>query len=226
MKKCPKCAFEYDGDVKICRTCGAILEPYSRPTVQRKSAPADEAELITAENVFAAADVTDDDVDKWLKEDPPNANDGQPPPAWICPQCQKSNPGNFDICWKCFSSRDGELDPEYAPKADTARSICDVEEDEEADEDDVEEITSTSSSRPSCSKCGSERVIRNARVLDQGQQSDGHLQVMIFGNPEALVFKDRLYGKLTADICGECGYVEFRVLNPSQLYEHYLKSRR
>ena len=39
-------------------------------------------------------------------------------------------------------------------------------------------------------------------------------------------FKDRMYGVLKADICGECGHVELRVANPRSLYQHYEKSRR
>jgi hypothetical protein len=50
---------------------------------------------------------------------------------------------------------------------------------------------------------------------------DGDLKVVIYGNPEALIFKNRLYGKLTADICGDCGHVELRVENPEELYDHY-----
>jgi hypothetical protein len=48
--------------------------------------------------------------------------------------------------------------------------------------------------------------------------------VVVFGDPGALVFKDRLYGELWADICGDCGHVELRVANPRQLYRHYRKS--
>jgi hypothetical protein len=49
----------------------------------------------------------------------------------------------------------------------------------------------------------------------------GDLQVVVYGNPEALIFKDRLYGRLSADICGDCGHVELRFENPEELYQHY-----
>ena len=50
------------------------------------------------------------------------------------------------------------------------------------------------------------------------------MQVVICGDPSAMIFKDRLYGELKADICGDCGHVELRVANPKELYEHYRKS--
>ncbi len=76
-----------------------------------------------------------------------------------------------------------------------------------------------------CPRCGSSKLIPDVRVVDQGQASDGHLKVVVYGDPGALIMKDRLYGKLKADICGECGHVDLRVTNPSELYEHYLESQ-
>jgi hypothetical protein len=76
-----------------------------------------------------------------------------------------------------------------------------------------------------CPRCGSTKIIPGVTILDQGEGSDGKLQVVMFGSPEALIFKDRLYGELNADICGECGHVELRVANPLSLYQHYKKSR-
>jgi hypothetical protein len=72
-----------------------------------------------------------------------------------------------------------------------------------------------------CPRCGSTKIIPRVRIVDQGQYSNGALQVVIVGNPEALIFKDRRYGNLTADICAACGHVELRVENPRELYEHY-----
>jgi hypothetical protein len=49
--------------------------------------------------------------------------------------------------------------------------------------------------------------------------------VRIEGNPSAWIRKDRLYGELTARICGECGYTELYVSNAGELYEKYLKAK-
>lgn len=56
------------------------------------------------------------------------------------------------------------------------------------------------------------------------QYSDGELKVVVYGNPEALFFKDRLFGEIRADICGSCGHIQFHVANPSELYDHYRDS--
>lgn len=76
---------------------------------------------------------------------------------------------------------------------------------------------------PKCSKCGSEKIIPLAHVLDQGEGSSGALRTVVFTNPEALVFKGRVYAKLKANICGECGYTELIAENPAALYDAYLK---
>jgi hypothetical protein len=50
------------------------------------------------------------------------------------------------------------------------------------------------------------------------------LQVAIDGDPQALFFKERVFGSLRADICAECGHVELFVSNPDELYRTYRRS--
>jgi hypothetical protein len=57
---------------------------------------------------FSASLCVMDDADfaeaiRILKEQqrPASAN----APDWVCPSCQQSNPGNFEICWNCQSTR-------------------------------------------------------------------------------------------------------------------------
>lgn len=76
-----------------------------------------------------------------------------------------------------------------------------------------------------CSKCGSDKIIPLAHVLDQGEGSSGALRTAVFTNPEAWVFKGGVYAKLKANICGECGYVELVAENPAALYDAYVKTR-
>ena len=77
-----------------------------------------------------------------------------------------------------------------------------------------------------CKECGSDKVIPDVRIVDQGDSSDGKLQLRVCGNPDAIIFKDRLYGVLTAEVCGECGRVELRVANAGELYDKYQESLR
>ncbi len=75
-----------------------------------------------------------------------------------------------------------------------------------------------------CEVCGSDKIIPNVRVVDQGEYSDGNLSLVVLGNPDAVIFQDRHYGKITAHVCGECGHVELSVANPRALYQKYLKA--
>ncbi len=79
---------------------------------------------------------------------------------------------------------------------------------------------------PKCSKCGSDKIIPLATMVDQGQYSDGRLKAVVaYTNPEAWVFKGAVYAKLRANICGECGYTELIAENAAALYDAYLKVR-
>ncbi len=130
---------------------------------------------------------------------------------WPCPQCHKPVPSTFDVCWNCGTSRNGSLDPSFI------REPLDIPRDE------PEEPATQEAARHhglQCPKCGSSKIIPKARVLAHGEHS-GDVQVVIYGNPQALIFTAPLFGRLTADICGDCGHVELRVANPEELYEHY-----
>jgi len=77
-----------------------------------------------------------------------------------------------------------------------------------------------------CNKCGSNKIIPLVGVLDQGQYSDGRLKACIgYTNPEAWIFKGAVFAKLSATICGECGYTELTAENPAELYEAYLAAK-
>jgi hypothetical protein len=76
-----------------------------------------------------------------------------------------------------------------------------------------------------CSKCGSVKLIADARFRDQGEYSNGKLQLIVDGQPDATLFKDSVYGDVVAEVCGECGHIELRAENPGDLYRHYVQSR-
>ena len=192
MRKCPKCSSQYNDDPKICRVCGAILEPVAEP-----------ANVGTAP---AAA---------------PEPKSAQEPPAstgeWTCPACKSPVPASFEICWKCGADRSGVVDTTFnapPPDADAPRDVPEATDDDEP----------APPPRP-CAQCGSSKIIPNAQILDQGRSSDGVGYAMVDAHPEALIFKDRRYGRLGASICGNCGHVELRVENPRRLYEHWRRSQ-
>ncbi len=74
-----------------------------------------------------------------------------------------------------------------------------------------------------CIKCNSEKIIPNARVLDEGQYASGYLKIAIDENPEAFFFKDRTLNDVKVSVCGDCGFIEFYAVSPQILYEVYQK---
>lgn len=201
---CPKCSKQITDGSKICRQCGAILEEVEdSPPVEKVMPNPDRwADALAGEKEPVE---TSDDQDKREEEH------GS---TWTCGRCGVSVTETFDACWKCGTTRDGLEDADFVT---------------ESPEDVEEELPSIEASSeppavPRCEKCGSEKIIPDVMLVDQGQGSDGALKVVVFGNPEALLFKDRRYGKVQADICGECGHVELRVINPEELLRHYRES--
>jgi hypothetical protein len=77
-----------------------------------------------------------------------------------------------------------------------------------------------------CSRCGSSKLIPNAIIQDQGQGSQGTLRAYVDADPGALIFKDRRYSEVFAQICAECGHVELKARSPRDLYNHYLQSKK
>jgi hypothetical protein len=212
----------YADEAKICRTCGAILEACSNSAAARVKAAEPEAELMTL------ADVAEEPASE------------ENLPAWNCPQCKKSVPGTFDICWNCFTARDGQVDSEFAEIAAADKTVnweadpelADIEAADIEAADGLEKRSQADESAKtapferqdhSCLRCGSDKIVRSARVLERGHYSD--VSVVVYGDPNALILKDALYGKLAADICGRCGHVELHVENHAELYEHYRKAR-
>ncbi len=69
-----------------------------------------------------------------------------------------------------------------------------------------------------CPKCGSTNIIDNVKVVDRGDgnwQSD--LQLATFRHPDALIFRGQQTTRVTACVCGECGYVELYAKLPETL---------
>ena len=73
---------------------------------------------------------------------------------------------------------------------------------------------------------GLEPVIPDAQIYDQGQYSNHELQVVVAGEPDALIFKQQLFGRLRARVCGACGHTELHTENHAALYHRYLQAGR
>ncbi|HLK59900.1 MAG TPA: hypothetical protein VKU00_25285 [Chthonomonadaceae bacterium] len=79
--------------------------------------------------------------------------------------------------------------------------------------------------RTQCAKCGSHKIIPEARIWVRGPSDmTNELQVEVNEKPNALLFKGAHYGVLRAWICGTCGFTELYVNNPEELYTAYEKN--
>ena len=76
-----------------------------------------------------------------------------------------------------------------------------------------------------CTKCGSDKMMPNIEVLDRAHSGTMRLSVVVYGNPDAVIFKERGWAEIRANICGECGHTELSVANPQALYRHYERGR-
>lgn len=73
-----------------------------------------------------------------------------------------------------------------------------------------------------CEKCGSDKIIPQAKVIDRGDYSvQGDLTVAVDENPEAFIFKQRTDSTVTAKVCGNCGFMELYATNPQSLFSAY-----
>jgi hypothetical protein len=223
MRMCLKCSKKVSDNSKICRDCGAILQDIPDDAVPVAAAQSEPSEASAGDEQSVGEFVEDSE-----QFSPPD-REALP---WKCSQCGEMVPATFDICWKCRTTKDGEK-TDHEPvtfeedlgvhKADEELGPTELDAElsgteEEWMEEDKRQFQSV------CPRCGSAKMMLGVTVYDQGQGSQGTLSVVICGDPSALIFKDRLYGELKADICGDCGHVELRVTNPRELYRHHRKS--
>jgi hypothetical protein len=79
-----------------------------------------------------------------------------------------------------------------------------------------------------CPECGSKKIVPDVPLLDHYGEYGGFsdaAKVEVHGDPNAWFFKETATGKVTADICGDCGHAELRVSNFRELYEKYCKAQ-
>jgi hypothetical protein len=234
MRMCRKCSKQASADSKICRDCGAILEEVPDQEVPETGidwAPRSQAGFLSAAEPHEAGVETADqpivgEVVVGLEEPALPRTEVS---AWKCPQCGETVPDTFDVCWKCLTTKGGEKPDQQ--DAEFLQRIAEASEDAREDEptDLYAQALGIEREDPQppqgkCIRCGSAKMMVGVGICDQGEQSNGSLNVVVFGEPSALIFKDRLYGELKADICGDCGHVELRVANPDELYRHYRKA--
>jgi hypothetical protein len=199
MRRCQKCLLTFPDSAKICRSCGAILDDVvdePRSPVALRGDEREQLEWIAEQALSEDVQVPKDRLPEQY--------------TWTCSQCREEVPGSFDVCWNCGTDRSGALDPGFA--AEKAEANLDAAE--------VEAKRDIPTGTARCSVCGSARMIEGARI----EAHEGRLiKIVVFADPQA-AFDDRVWGEVTADVCGDCGHVRLRVQNSKELYDHYLNS--
>ncbi len=203
MRICPKCSKQISGESKICRDCGAILEDLPDQSLPEGNLPPGTSRQ--SGSPFAVEPQGGEPgcpfvVDAELVEP---ATAGERRAGGGAEAAGAEPPGGTGAAEGDPGARPAEPHPEASR---------------------IEDAAEHPPAQTACPGCGSSEIMRGVTVRDAGEGSGGVLQVVIVRNPDALIFKDRLFGQLKADICGQCGHVELRVTNPKQLYKHYLKS--
>ena len=74
----------------------------------------------------------------------------------------------------------------------------------------------------SCPECNSQEIIKDVKVLDRGDQySTNIMQVAVDEYPDALIFKQRNYSNVKAEVCAGCGFIQFYAIDPVKLLHAY-----
>ncbi len=74
----------------------------------------------------------------------------------------------------------------------------------------------------SCPECDSQKVIKDAKVIDRGDHnSSNDMRVSVDEKPDALIFKQRIYSTVRAHICADCGFIQFYAEDPNMLWLAY-----
>lgn len=149
---------------------------------------------------------------------------------WKCCKCHEENEESFEVCWSCGTSKDGieslsfqkvdEIDPSSIKGQPVIVTSTGIAESSSTypDQQKVELLV--------CLKCGSSDIIPDVRVFTHVEGFARDLQVEIYENPKALMFKGSRTGTLTAFICGQCGYTEMYASNAQYLLDTYKKKKR
>jgi ribosomal protein S27AE len=69
-----------------------------------------------------------------------------------------------------------------------------------------------------CPKCGGTHIIADAKVVDRAHYNrEDELKVATFSKPDAFLFKGQHSSKVSAWVCGTCGFVELYADAPKTL---------
>lgn len=206
MWQCRKCRKPYAEALKICRACGGIVDELADSVADDSTQPTAEA---AATIVIPSA--ADSDADEPASESDFDGAD------WRCSSCGEVVPGNFDVCWKCLTTRSGERTADVPIPAPEIDEVGD-EASPAASREEVNVDTRARIRRPRCESCGSPEIVPDVTIMRENDSANGAWHVRAAADPAALPVKGFVFGEVAAVVCGECGHIGLRLVNPGQFY--------
>lgn len=71
-------------------------------------------------------------------------------------------------------------------------------------------------------ECNSEKIIKDAITSDRGDLNVNlGFTVAVDEKPDALMFKQRISSRTKAEVCADCGHIEFVAVSPDMLWAAY-----
>lgn len=78
--------------------------------------------------------------------------------------------------------------------------------------------------KPSCSRCGSDRIICDLDLVSRGPY--GGDIVARFNASKSFYAPDTVDGYTVVDACGSCGHIEIRLKHPERVWNQYQRVKR
>ena len=145
---------------------------------------------------------------------------------WKCPKCKEVCEDNFDSCWNCSTARDHLPTADQDAPAIIATGLSGDREPTElplAAPENVQRVAS----EIRCQKCGSNRIVLDAVLCDQGESSDGKARMEVYEHPSAWIFKGATTVQVRGNICCDCGNLELKCVGDLQaIWNTSLQARR
>lgn len=69
-----------------------------------------------------------------------------------------------------------------------------------------------------CPECNSQKIIKTAETINT---DNSQLKIAVAAQPDALIMKKRSYSDTRAEVCADCGHVQFYAADPQALWSAY-----
>ncbi len=75
---------------------------------------------------------------------------------------------------------------------------------------------------PRCLKCGSDAMVPGVRLIERVNDDRKATELGLATKPNAILFKGEVRVETTAQVCGDCGFVEVYATEPYKLWDAHI----